>query len=184
MDSRDSRIQMDLSVTHEYLSAVLNDVRRQPPKSVFDQEFQHPDPQQVNACLHWLEMVASLQAATGNAGKPTRVRFYQLKHLVEDSAGLYITTDAAACAALAGPYVAPRLRFKLPRNKDVKVWGVTTTVPVLNLLSHIAGRNLTDDTMRLGMAWSTLPLDQVQNEADLKVLDRVEHQLAYQQGDH
>lgn len=160
-----SQLLINLDHEHEQLSwALFNTKERYQPKSVFKQQFEQPSAEQVNACLHWLAMASALQAILlqeelGEKAKRESTHFYHWKHVVEASTGIYIPTDAFACAALAADefrsLVCPRLKFKMPRTKDVNSWGMAVTKPCHHLLCHLAGYQSRTEA-KLQLTWNTI----------------------------
>ena len=158
-----SQLQIDTSLEHSNLKWALNSVQLKPPKSVFQQPFQQPDPKQVNACLHWLDAAAMVQGILlneewGERGRRESQHFYHLKHLAEESTGVYVTTDAFATAAITANGFQclrfPHLKFKMPRKEDVEAWGMQITKPAHNMLLHMAGRNVCGEQRNLQILWN------------------------------
>jgi len=155
--------RMDTTEDHHLLNRALEETEQNPLKSVFDQPFQQPERSQVNDCLHWLDLAALLQGillreSWGERSKRIPLGVYHLKHVVEQSTGRYVRSDAFACAALAWDWnqwgMFPALKFRLPRTKDVRSWNLRLTQPTHNLLQYLAGRNISDEKFPLHFTWN------------------------------
>ena len=158
------QLLMDLNQEHEFLKCALkNTAQHFQPKSVCGQPFEQPSAEQVNACLHWLEMASGLQAILTGGWLDQEPResnsLYYWKHAVEDSTGLYVTTDALACAALTAEelstyFFCRHLKFRMHRTDDAGEWMLLFTPPCSHFLNHLAGRHLRNEP-NLRVNWDT-----------------------------